>query len=233
MDNIRTEAPNTRLANLYAHNHHVQPVTKNDQNTFSSAMKQEQKPLWQQALDNIKFYESYSGEADFDGDGTNFGSGDKQGIINALKTLAGTQRGSELLQGLVNSPEPLRLVADEPKPFAEREHNLIHFDGRDRYNSKLKMHFPAAIILAHEMGHLKFGGLHQDHVNDGLLWGGPTNNIEINENPIRKELGLPLREYYIESKNTPSKADDSCYSANGKPTICPSKLGYNHTKINP
>ena len=208
--------------------------SSSDKQSFKLQSTPPPKELWVRALNNIKFYDNFvigdngSVDTDFSGNGNEFKNGDKKGIIKSLQTLANTPRGKEMLNNIANDSQPLNITSNMNNggPFMEREHNLIHFDGRDRYNKTLKMAFPASVILGHEMGHLKIGGFHQDHVGDGLAGGGPTNNVEATENPIRKALKLPLREYYIEKQGTESKKDDKCYSANGQSTSCPKKLGY-------
>lgn len=208
--------------------------SSSDEQSFKLQSNKNPKELWVRALNNIKFYDSFvtgdngSVDTDFSGNGSEFKNGSKQGIINSLQTLAKTPRGKEMLNNIANDSQPLNITSNMNNggPFMEREHNLIHFDGKGRYNKTLQMKFPASIILGHEMGHLKIGGFHQDHVDDGLAGGGPTNNVEATENPIRKALKLPLREYYIETQGTNDKKDDKCYSASGQSTSCPKKLGY-------
>lgn len=55
--------------------------------------------------------------------------------------------------------------------------------------------FGCAVVLAHELGHTDRAGGHEDEWDEeGYPTGG--DNVSRNENPVREDLGIPLRENY-------------------------------------
>lgn len=117
-------------------------------------------------------------------------------LVNALDTVALTRRGRELIQTLRNSPD-LYEITNLQNGNAYYLDHVISVDpkfhpkvpvGTDTYCAVQKA--PTSVVLGHELGHA---------VRNDLPPRNPTdewNDIIQNENPIRKQLGLPLRTAY-------------------------------------
>jgi RHS repeat-associated protein len=116
-------------------------------------------------------------------------------LQNALNIVGGTERGYELIQALQNSPD-IYVLTNAQNGNAYYLNHVISVDpnfhpeinvGTDSYCARQKA--PTSIVLGHELGHAVRGDLPRHPENE---W----PNILENENPIRLQLGLPIRTSY-------------------------------------
>jgi len=115
-------------------------------------------------------------------------------LTAAYNQVASTTTGAQLISALENSPILYTITNNPLTPnnaYYDPNNYLISVDPNfhpDISNQCGNEKASTTSILAHEIGHAATGAL--DNGPDSM------SNINLNENPIRLELGLPLRTAY-------------------------------------
>lgn len=167
------------------------------------------------AIQKIRYFKSkdeYSyvdlGDTEYAGHSSFKGS--VSGIEEAYREYGRSPRGISVSLNLMMSDEYLNIIYSSGKP--EAVGTIIVWDGLSRTSDTLGYR-SASDILAHEIGHTKFGGGYQDF--PGQLGVGPVGNVEYHENAWRRFQGQKRRDLYRVPNGGP------CYSAGGAGVPCP------------
>ena len=165
-----------------------------------------QNSIVDRAMKKIEFYDSY----DVDLGGFSEYKGSISGVRDALTIYAETPKGQEALNNLIQSDDSLIIVSESGEPFVDNHRLVLHWDGLAR--NPPREHYPAALVLAHEMGHTVFGGAYDDYPGQ-FASTGTLGNVHFNENAMRAHLGMTLNNNY--------RRDNSCWNAMGVSKVCP------------
>ncbi|AYQ56154.1 hypothetical protein MS2017_0409 [Bathymodiolus thermophilus thioautotrophic gill symbiont] len=115
---------------------------------------------------------------------------ERVGVLSDLNDIFGTKRRAKMLSN-TQSPLVIDLSVKNRAYIQNVPSDTIYIDLN--FHPKISTDsggIPATTrrILSHELGHSVFGAL-----DDGI---NRMNNINLNENPIMNELGMPLRLEY-------------------------------------
>jgi hypothetical protein len=132
-----------------------------------------------------------------------------------MNLLSQSERGNELLQTANNVPYDIVITPvsedgpsteysyDDDSPLTTLLSVQVNLDENDTIGATPGNQFlpPAdemppdslaggAVVLAHELGHAAMNDNDEDPDNPG------GDNVQANENPVRQDLGVPLRQNY-------------------------------------
>jgi len=144
----------------------------------------------------------------------------------AFISFANTPRGEEILSKISNESSAYCQTTECEQRVFHIEYSTnsagigqqLSWIGRGRFNGTVG-YMPGGVILAHEIGHTIFGGKYGDYSN-GPANSTQNNNLEVNENPMRKAYGMSPREFYAVFK-TADKSLRGCYNPKGIKVSCP------------
>jgi RHS repeat-associated protein len=135
--------------------------------------------------------------------------------LDVMNLLSQSERGNELLQTANNVPYDIVITPvsedgpsteysyDDDSPLTTLLSVQVNLDENDTIGATPGNQFlpPAdemppdslaggAVVLAHELGHAAMNDNDEDPDNPG------GDNVQANENPVRQDLGVPLRQNY-------------------------------------